>query len=95
LITSALVACSSDEKPPRSASYSDGTTPPPATTFRELPGDGNEQEAPPAVPPRERPSPNSDSIQGFGDQTRPPRDAGAGVPESDAGADAQADAGSN
>jgi hypothetical protein len=92
LISSTLVACSSDEKPPRSASYSDGTTTAPATPFRELPGDGNEEAAPPGAPPRERPTPDSERVQAgpegiFGGTSGSSGDAGASEPE-DAGADA-------
>lgn len=89
------LACSSDEKPPRSASYSDGTATAPATPFRDLPGDGNEASEP-AAPTRDRPTPNSDDVQAgseglFGGDTS--GDAGASEPQADAGSDAGADAG--
>ncbi len=95
---SPLVACSSEEKPPRSASYSDGTTPPAAPPYRDLPGDGNGDPLPPAAPPRERPIPDSERVQGglesiLGGTPRPPSDGG--TPETDAGAAADADAAAN
>jgi hypothetical protein len=95
----AFAACSSDEKPPRSASYRDDTTTAPATPFRDLPGDGNEVPAPPAAPPRDRPTPNSDDVQAgpegiFGGSSNATGDAGASE-SADAGADTGADAASN
>jgi hypothetical protein len=97
-LASTIAACSSDEKPPRSASYSDGTTSDPAPPFRpDLNGDGN-QDPPPAAPTRDRPTPDSDDVQAgsegiFGGTSNATRDAGASESEADAGSDGGADAG--
>jgi hypothetical protein len=100
LFSSTLSACSSEEKPPRSSSYSDGTSTSPSTPFRELPGDGNE-EASTGTSTRERAQPDSERVQDgpvgvIGGGPRPTPDGGAGGgATSDAAADSGADAGAN